>query len=81
MQADIEKVEVLRWSFCSRCKRVPGSEDCPECQGAGTTVELVKLSEIPVGVRWRYVEAQQDFLKDQLKTREHIEVKARGLQV
>ncbi len=60
MEIDIEKVKVQRWAFCPRCKGI----GCSECQGRGTVIELVLLSEIPDRQRRVYIAAQKDFIQE-----------------
>lgn len=69
MEVDVDKVKVRRWSFCPKCqgrKELYEGEPCPECNGIGTVVEEVLLSEIPVTCRKEYIVAQEDFINEQL---------------
>ena len=63
----MSEIMVRQWSFCLKC----GGNGCEECNGKGTTVELIPLASLPKGnvghpgIREEYAKAQADFIREQ----------------
>ena len=58
-----KKIKVKQWSFCLTCK----GEKCKACGYKGVIIDSVLLEDIQVEVRPRYIMAQENFVRLQLR--------------